>query len=160
MFVCRILSLTLEGISVTSMIRQSDHMVPIIYSSGEFSHRHRVLLTRDPQMYDILPKAFTQESLLETLKASIRSHRVLIIAYLTHLHYFQQHLMHLKGIPQVAQIPCAVGIPLQRKPLPLRCLTILLWLRDPQTRLIATSTRFVKSLPKISRTSQFSRVST
>lgn len=74
----------LDGISATSMIRQFDHMTPIIsmtsnskpneiltyYSSGEcLAHRrYRSLLTTDIGMNDILPKPFTQDGLLEMLE--------------------------------------------------------------------------------------------
>ena len=75
----------LDGISATSMIRQFDHMTPIIsmtsnskpneilkyYSSG-MSH-FRVLFgpierTFLPGMNDVLPKPFTKQGLLDMLE--------------------------------------------------------------------------------------------
>jgi osomolarity two-component system response regulator SKN7 len=79
----------LDGISATSMIRQFDHMTPIISMTSN-SKPNEILTYYSSGMNDILPKPFTQDGLLEML---------------------EKHLRHLKVIQQMAQIPRSVGIP-------------------------------------------------
>jgi osomolarity two-component system response regulator SKN7 len=59
-------------------------------------------------MNDILPKPFTQDGLLDMLEVYIvcSSYR-----RPNFFHFSQKHLMHLKVIQQMAQIPRSVGIP-------------------------------------------------
>jgi len=79
----------LDGISATSMIRQFDHMTPIISMTSN-SKPNEIMTYYSSGMNDILPKPFTQDGLLDML---------------------EKHLMHLKVIQQMAQIPRSVGIP-------------------------------------------------
>ena len=60
-------------------------------------------------MNDILPKPFTQDGLLEMLEVFIHPHSVIRTSDWSRCH--QKHLMHLKVIQQMAQIPRSVGIP-------------------------------------------------
>ncbi|KAI0064513.1 hypothetical protein BV25DRAFT_1914227 [Artomyces pyxidatus] len=95
----------LDGVSATSLIRQFDHMTPIIsmtsnskpneimtyYHSGEYP-RGPPFSAADPRhltgMNDILPKPFTKEGLLEML---------------------EKHLMHLKVIQQMGKFTRSLG---------------------------------------------------
>lgn len=79
----------LDGVSATSMIRQFDHMTPIIsmtsnskpaeimsyYASGEYLvssiTRRRRINSPDTGMNDILPKPFTKEGLFDMLDVRI-----------------------------------------------------------------------------------------
>jgi len=79
----------LDGITATSMIRQFDHMTPIISMTSN-SKPNEIMSYYSSGMNDILPKPFTQDGLLDML---------------------EKHLMHLKVIQQMAQIPRSVGIP-------------------------------------------------
>ena len=123
----------LDGISATSMIRQFDHMTPIIsmtsnskpneimtyYSSGAFllfclgDISGCGLIKHGAGMNDILPKPFTQDGLLEMLEVRFAS--LLVTAMMEGSNPDgrcpQKHLRHLKVIQQMAQIPRSVGIP-------------------------------------------------
>ncbi|KIO34594.1 hypothetical protein M407DRAFT_3279 [Tulasnella calospora MUT 4182] len=66
----------LDGVSATSLIRQFDHMTPIIAITSNFKPND-VVTYYSSGMNDILPKPFTRESLFTML---------------------EKHLMHLKAI--------------------------------------------------------------
>ncbi|KAI0344926.1 hypothetical protein BDW22DRAFT_1325847 [Trametopsis cervina] len=79
----------LDGVSATSLIRQFDHMTPIISMTSN-SAPGEIIKYYSSGMNDILPKPFTKDGLLEML---------------------ERHLMHLKVIQTMAKIPRSVGIP-------------------------------------------------
>ncbi|KAE9405131.1 hypothetical protein BT96DRAFT_358309 [Gymnopus androsaceus JB14] len=79
----------LDGVSATSMIRQFDHMTPIISMTSN-SKPNEIMTYYHSGMNDILPKPFTKQGLLDML---------------------EKHLMHLKVIQQMSRIPRSVGIP-------------------------------------------------
>ncbi|KAA1479491.1 hypothetical protein DENSPDRAFT_862045 [Dentipellis sp. KUC8613] len=79
----------LDGVSATSLIRQFDHMTPIISMTSN-SKPNEIMTYYHSGMNDILPKPFTKEGLLEML---------------------EKHLMHLKVIQQMSKFPRSVGIP-------------------------------------------------
>ncbi|KLO14874.1 hypothetical protein SCHPADRAFT_871912 [Schizopora paradoxa] len=79
----------LDGITATSMIRQFDHMTPIISMTAN-SKPNEIMTYYSSGMNDILPKPFTKEGLLTML---------------------ERHLSHLKVIQQMAKVPRSVGIP-------------------------------------------------
>ncbi|KZS89929.1 hypothetical protein SISNIDRAFT_416127 [Sistotremastrum niveocremeum HHB9708] len=79
----------LDGVTATTMIRQFDHMTPIISMTSN-SNPDDVMLYFSRGMNDILPKPFTKENLLGML---------------------EKHLMHLKVIQQMAKVPRSIGIP-------------------------------------------------
>ncbi|KII88312.1 hypothetical protein PLICRDRAFT_29883 [Plicaturopsis crispa FD-325 SS-3] len=80
----------LDGVSATSMIRQFDHMTPIISMTSN-SKPNEIMTYYSSGMNDILPKPFTKEGLLDML---------------------ERHLMHLKVVQQMAKtVPRSVGVP-------------------------------------------------
>jgi len=79
----------LDGVSATSMIRQFDHMTPIISMTSN-SKPSEIMKYYSHGMNDILPKPFTKEGLLDML---------------------EKHLMHLKVIQEMARVPRSVGVP-------------------------------------------------
>ncbi|KAI0784340.1 HSF-type DNA-binding-domain-containing protein [Abortiporus biennis] len=79
----------LDGVSATSLIRQFDHMTPIISMTSN-SKPAEILKYYHSGMNDILPKPFTKDGLLDML---------------------EKHLMHLKVIQTMSRIPRSVGIP-------------------------------------------------
>ncbi|KAI0263425.1 HSF-type DNA-binding-domain-containing protein [Gloeopeniophorella convolvens] len=58
----------LDGVSATNMIRQFDHMTPIISMTSN-SKPNEIMTYYHSGMNDILPKPFTKEGLLEMLEA-------------------------------------------------------------------------------------------
>ncbi|KAH7889124.1 SKN7, two-component response regulator [Phlebopus sp. FC_14] len=79
----------MDGISATSLIRQFDHMTPIISMTSN-SKPSEIMTYYSSGMNDILPKPFTKEGLLDML---------------------EKHLMHLKVIQQMSKIPRSIGVP-------------------------------------------------
>lgn len=79
----------LDGVSATSLIRQFDHMTPIISMTSN-SKPSEIMTYYNHGMNDILPKPFTKEGLLSML---------------------EKHLTHLKTIQQLSKVPRSVGIP-------------------------------------------------
>lgn len=82
----------LDGVSATSMIRQFDHMTPIISMTSN-SKPAEIMNYYASGMNDILPKPFTKEGLFDML---------------------DKHLMHLKAIQQQqlnSKIARSIGIP-------------------------------------------------
>ncbi|KAG9309199.1 HSF-type DNA-binding-domain-containing protein [Chiua virens] len=73
----------MDGISATSLIRQFDHMTPIISMTSN-SKPSEIMTYYSSGMNDILPKPFTKEGLLDML---------------------EKHLMHLKVIQQMSKLP-------------------------------------------------------
>ena len=57
----------LDGVSATNMIRQFDHMTPIISMTSN-SKPNEIMTYYHSGMNDILPKPFTKEGLLEMLE--------------------------------------------------------------------------------------------
>ncbi|KAI0306261.1 HSF-type DNA-binding-domain-containing protein [Multifurca ochricompacta] len=79
----------LDGVSATNLIRQFDHMTPIISMTSN-SKPNEIMTYYHSGMNDILPKPFTKEGLLEML---------------------EKHLMHLKAIQQMGKFSRAIGAP-------------------------------------------------
>ncbi|KAI0934913.1 hypothetical protein AcV5_006603 [Taiwanofungus camphoratus] len=79
----------LDGVSATSLIRQFDHMTPIISMTSN-SKPNEIIKYYSSGMNDILPKPFTKDGLLDML---------------------EKHLMHLKVIQTMSKVPRSVGIP-------------------------------------------------
>ncbi|KAF8552445.1 hypothetical protein OG21DRAFT_1416126 [Imleria badia] len=79
----------MDGISATSLIRQFDHMTPIISMTSN-SKPSEIMTYYSSGMNDILPKPFTKEGLLDML---------------------EKHLMHLKVIQQMSKVSKPVGVP-------------------------------------------------
>ncbi|KAH8998368.1 HSF-type DNA-binding-domain-containing protein [Lactarius hatsudake] len=77
----------LDGVSATNLIRQFDHMTPIISMTSN-SKPNEIMTYYHSGMNDILPKPFTKEGLLEML---------------------EKHLMHLKAIQQMGKFPRMMG---------------------------------------------------
>ena len=77
----------LDGVSATSLIRQFDPMTPIISMTSN-SGPNDIMTYFSHGMNDILPKPFTKEGLLGML---------------------EKHLVHLKVMQQMAEIPRALG---------------------------------------------------
>ncbi|SDA06610.1 BZ3501_MvSof-1269-A2-R1_Chr4-2g06656 [Microbotryum saponariae] len=80
-------NLGMAGVSATSLIRQFDPMTPIISMTSN-SGPNDIMTYFSHGMNDILPKPFTKEGLLGML---------------------EKHLIHLKVIQQMAEIPRALG---------------------------------------------------
>ena len=59
----------LDGVSATSLIRQFDHMTPIISMTSN-SKPQEIMTYYSHGMNDILPKPFTKEGLLSMLEVS------------------------------------------------------------------------------------------
>ena len=59
----------LDGVSATSLIRQFDHMTPIISMTSN-SKPNEIIKYYSSGMNDILPKPFTKDGLLEMLEVS------------------------------------------------------------------------------------------
>jgi len=57
----------LDGVSATNLIRQFDHMTPIISMTSN-SKPNEIMTYYHSGMNDILPKPFTKEGLLEMLE--------------------------------------------------------------------------------------------
>ena len=79
----------LDGVSATSLIRQFDHMTPIISMTSN-SKPAEIMKYYSSGMNDHLPKPFTKDGLLQVL---------------------EKHLTHLKVIQTLSRIPRSVGIP-------------------------------------------------
>ncbi|KAL6300238.1 hypothetical protein BKA93DRAFT_740923 [Sparassis latifolia] len=79
----------LDGVSATSLIRQFDHMTPIISMTSN-SKPNEVIKYYSSGMNDILPKPFTKDGLFDML---------------------EKHLMHLKVIQTMSKVPRSVGVP-------------------------------------------------
>lgn len=62
----------LDGVSATSLIRQFDHMTPIISMTSN-SKPTEILKYYSSGMNDILPKPFTKDGLLDMLEVSFSS---------------------------------------------------------------------------------------
>ncbi|GAA5860701.1 hypothetical protein JCM8547_005507 [Rhodosporidiobolus lusitaniae] len=77
----------LDGVSATSLIRQFDSTTPIISMTSN-SGPNDIMTYFSHGMNDILPKPFTKENLLGML---------------------EKHLVHLKLMQQMAEIPRALG---------------------------------------------------
>ncbi|GAA6012394.1 hypothetical protein JCM10207_007072 [Rhodosporidiobolus poonsookiae] len=77
----------LDGVSATSLIRQFDSTTPIISMTSN-SGPNDIMTYFSHGMNDILPKPFTKENLLGML---------------------EKHLIHLKLMQQMAEIPRALG---------------------------------------------------
>lgn len=61
----------LDGVSATNLIRQFDHMTPIISMTSN-SRPNEIMTYYHSGMNDILPKPFTKEGLLEMLEVCVR----------------------------------------------------------------------------------------
>jgi CheY-like chemotaxis protein len=61
----------LDGVSATNLIRQFDHMTPIISMTSN-SKPNEVMTYYHSGMNDILPKPFTKEGLLEMLEVCVQ----------------------------------------------------------------------------------------
>ncbi len=59
----------LDGVSATSLIRQFDHLTPIISMTSN-SKPNEVVKYYSSGMNDILPKPFTKDDLLQKLEVS------------------------------------------------------------------------------------------
>ncbi|KAG0701689.1 HSF-type DNA-binding-domain-containing protein [Suillus ampliporus] len=79
----------MDGVSATNLIRQFDHMTPIISMTSN-SKPSEIMTYYSSGMNDILPKPFTKEGLLDML---------------------EKHLMHLKVIQQMSKVPRSIGVP-------------------------------------------------
>jgi osomolarity two-component system, response regulator SKN7 len=88
----------LDGVSATSLIRQFDHMTPII-SMTSASKPNEIMTYYSSGMNDILPKPFSKEGLLEMLEVRPRSLISRLAPPLTDP--AQKHLMHLKVFQQM-----------------------------------------------------------
>lgn len=64
----------LDGVSATSLIRQFDHMTPIISMTSN-SKPTDVVTYYSSGMNDILPKPFTRETLFTMLEVCCSQHR-------------------------------------------------------------------------------------
>ena len=65
----------LDGVSATSLIRQFDHMTPIISMTSN-SKPDDITKYYSSGMNDILPKPFTKDGLLEMLEVSPTGYRL------------------------------------------------------------------------------------
>ena len=79
----------LDGVSATSLIRQFDHMTPIISMTSN-SKPAEIMKYYHSGMNDHLPKPFTKDGLWDVL---------------------EKHLTHLKVIQTLSRIPRSVGVP-------------------------------------------------
>ena len=79
----------LDGVSATSLIRQFDHMTPIISMTSN-SKPDDITKYYSSGMNDHLPKPFTKDGLWEVL---------------------EKHLTHLKVIQTLSKVPRSVGVP-------------------------------------------------
>ena len=95
----------LDGVSATSLIRQFDHMTPIISMTSN-SKPAEIIKYYSSGMNDILPKPFTKDGLFDMLEVRRCSRRVRPL-----LTRPQKHLMHLKVIQTLSRVPRSVGVP-------------------------------------------------
>ena len=79
----------LDGVSATSLIRQFDHMTPIISMTSN-SKPAEIMKYYSSGMNDHLPKPFTKDGLWDVL---------------------DKHLTHLKVIQTLSRVPRSVGVP-------------------------------------------------
>lgn len=79
----------LDGVSATSLIREFDPRTPIISMTSN-SAPNELLSYMSSGMNDVLPKPFTKDGLLNML---------------------EKHLIHLKTIQKMDEIPKALGLP-------------------------------------------------
>ena len=79
----------LDGVSATSLIRQFDHMTPIISMTSN-SKPAEIMKYYSSGMNEHLPKPFTKDGLWEVL---------------------EKHLTHLKVIQTLSRVPRSVGVP-------------------------------------------------
>ena len=79
----------LDGVSATSLIRQFDHMTPIISMTSN-SKPAEIMKYYHSGMNDHLPKPFTKDGLWEVL---------------------EKHLTHLQVIQTLSKVPRSVGVP-------------------------------------------------
>ena len=98
----------LDGVSATNLIRQFDHMTPIISMTSN-SKPNEIMTYYHSGMNDILPKPFTKEGLLEMLEVCVHLPLLLFTRPLTER--VQKHLMHLKAIQQMGKFPRSIGAP-------------------------------------------------
>jgi len=100
----------MDGISATSLIRQFDHMTPIISMTSN-SKPSEIMTYYSSGMNDILPKPFTKEGLLDMLEVCSH-HPLMVDRFLTLSPDDQKHLMHLKVIQQMSKVSRApLGAP-------------------------------------------------
>lgn len=99
----------MDGVSATNLIRQFDHMTPIISMTSN-SKPSEIMTYYSSGMNDILPKPFTKEGLLDMLEVCfscfVPRARDLYIDTAA-----QKHLMHLKVIQQMSKVPRSLGVP-------------------------------------------------
>ncbi|PWN30049.1 hypothetical protein BDZ90DRAFT_235288, partial [Jaminaea rosea] len=86
---CDIVMPNLDGVTATSLIRQFDPRTPIISMTSNTSPDD-LLTYMSSGMNDVLPKPFTKEGLLNML---------------------EKHLIHLKTVQKMDQIPKQLGLP-------------------------------------------------
>ncbi|TIA93385.1 hypothetical protein E3P99_00201 [Wallemia hederae] len=79
----------LDGVAATNLIRQFDPMTPIISMTSN-SNPNDILNYFSHGMNDILPKPFTKEGLFGMV---------------------EKHLLHLKTMQQLCEVPRALGLP-------------------------------------------------
>ncbi len=104
----------LDGVSATSLIRQFDPRTPIISMTSN-SQPNELLTYMNHGMNDVLPKPFTKQGLLNMLEVSQEPGGFLVYipccaisgSHLTP----QKHLIHLKTVQQLDEIPNSLGLP-------------------------------------------------
>jgi CheY-like chemotaxis protein len=82
----------LDGVSATSLIRQFDHMTPIISMTSN-SKPNEIMTYYHSGMNDILPKPFTKEGLLEMLE--VRAHFSIPSSFLRELMMLTMTVIHV-----------------------------------------------------------------
>lgn len=82
----------LDGVSATSLIRQFDHMTPIISMTSN-SKPNEIMTYYHSGMNDILPKPFTKEGLLEMLE--VCAHFSIPPSFLRELFMLTMTMMHV-----------------------------------------------------------------
>jgi osomolarity two-component system response regulator SKN7 len=82
----------LDGVSATSLIRQFDHMTPIISMTSN-SKPNEIMTYYHSGMNDILPKPFTKEGLLEMLE--VCAHFFMSPSFLRELLMLTMTMMHV-----------------------------------------------------------------
>lgn len=99
----------LDGVSATSLIRQFDHMTPIISMTSN-SKPTEILKYYSSGMNDILPKPFSKDGLLDMLEVCHCPHCPPVLPLML-VSSRQKHLMHLKVIQTMSKVPRSVGLP-------------------------------------------------
>jgi osomolarity two-component system, response regulator SKN7 len=82
----------LDGVSATSLIRQFDHMTPIISMTSN-SKPNEIMTYYHSGMNDILPKPFTKEGLLEMLE--VCAHFSIPASFLRELMMLTMTMVHV-----------------------------------------------------------------